>query len=96
MHSQTTDTNTKVIERIKVGSKKICTREDLAKEEMVFSQESSQAIFEMGNVELIELQTSMIQCPSCLHYVFQGTILCRCGIHIRPDLHMMRRIKAAF
>ena len=34
--------------------------------------------------------------PSCLHYVFKGTILCRCGKHIRPDLDMMRRIKAAF
>ena len=33
-------------------------REDLAKEKMVFSQESSQAFFEMGNVELIELKTS--------------------------------------
>ena len=52
---------------------------------MVFSPESSQAIFEMGNVELIELKTSMIQCPSCLHNVFKGTLLCRCGMHIRPD-----------
>ena len=63
---------------------------------MVFSQKSSQAIFEMGNVELIELKTSLIQCPSCLHYACKGTILCRCGKHIRPDLDMMRRIKAAF
>ena len=43
----------------------------VAKEKMVFSLESSQAIFEMGNVELIELKTSMIQCPSCLHHVFK-------------------------
>ena len=50
-----------------IGSNKICLREDLAKEKVVFSQESSQAIFEMGNVELIELKTSRIQCPSCLH-----------------------------
>ena len=62
---------------------------------MLFSQESSQAIFEMGNVELIELKTSLIERPSCLHYVFKGTILCQCGKHIRPDLEMMRRIKAA-
>ena len=63
---------------------------------MVFIQESSQAIFEMGNVELIELKTSRIQCPSCLHYVFKGTILCACGKHIRPDHEMIRRVKAPF
>ena len=63
---------------------------------MIFSQESCQAIFEMGNVELIELKTSRIQCPSCLHYVFKGTILCACGKHVRPDQEMIRRIKAAF
>ena len=91
-----TDTNTKAIERIKNGPNKMCIRDDLAKEKMVFSQESSQAIFEMGNVELLELKTSMVQCPPCLHYVSKGTILCRCGKHIRPDLDMMRRIKAAF
>ena len=62
----------------------------------MFSQESSQAIFEMGNVELIELKTSQIQCPSCLHDVFKGTILRACGKHIRPDQEMIRRIKAAF
>ena len=62
----------------------------------MFSQESSQAIFEMGNVELIELKTSRIQCPSCLHYGFQGTIICACGKHIRPDRELIRRIKAAF
>ena len=82
-------------ERMKFGSHKICIREDLAKEKMVFSQESSQAIFEMGDVELIELKTSVFQCPSCVHNVFKGTLLCRCGKHIRPDLGMMRRIKAA-
>ena len=52
-----------IIERIKIGSNKICMREDLAKEKMVFSQESSHAIIEMGNVELIEFKTSRIQCP---------------------------------
>ena len=47
-------------------------------------------------MDLIDLRTSMIHCPSCLHYGFSGTFLCRCGKHIRPDLDMMRRIKAAF
>ena len=63
---------------------------------MMFSQEYSQVIFGMGNVELFELKTSRIQCPSCLHYVFRGTIFWACDKHIRPDLDMMRRIKAAF
>ena len=62
-----TDANTKVIERIKIGSDNICIREDLAKEKVVFDHESRQALFEMGNVELIELMTLRIQCPSCLH-----------------------------
>ena len=74
-----TDTNTKEIGRINNGSNKTCSREDLAKEKMVFSRESSQAIFKMDDVELIELKKSTIQCPSCLHYVFEGTFLCNCG-----------------
>ena len=49
-------------------------------------QESSEAVFEMGNVELVELKTSRI--------VSKGTILCACGKHIRPDQVMIRRIKA--
>ena len=64
--------DTKAIERIKIGSNKICIREDLAKEKMAFSQESSQTIFEMGNVELIELKTSMIQCSSCYTTFLKG------------------------
>ena len=71
-----TDPNAKDIERIKVGSNKICIREDLVNEKMVFSKESSQA---MGNVELIELKKPTIQCPSCLHHEFGGTFLCNCG-----------------
>ena len=90
-----TDTTTKAVERIKIGSNKNCIREDLAKENMMFSQESGQAIFEMGNVEIIELKISRIQCPSCLHYFFKGTIICSYGKHIRPDQEMIRRIKAA-
>ena len=67
------EAKTQEIERVKIGSNKICTREDPAKEKMVFSQESSRAVLEVGSVELIE-----DQCPSCLHFVFQGTILCKC------------------
>ena len=65
---ETAETNTKAIERSTIGSNEICIREDLEKDNMMFSQESSQAVFEMGNVELIELKTSRIQCPSTLRY----------------------------
>ena len=58
VEEELTDAKTKVIERIKICSNKTCTRQDLAKEKVVFSQESSQAIFEMGSVELIELKNS--------------------------------------
>ena len=33
----------------------------------------------VGSVELIELTKSSIQCPSCLHHVFEGTHICMCG-----------------
>ena len=49
-----TETNTKAIELIKSGSNKNCIREDLAKQKMMFSQETSKATVEVGNVELIE------------------------------------------
>ena len=62
------ETTTKAIERIKIGSDEISIREDLVKKKMMFSQESSQAIFEMGNVEIVELKTSRIQCSSTLCY----------------------------
>ena len=57
------DANTQEIERVKIGSNKICIREDPAKDNMMFSEETSRAIFEMGNVELIELKKTLIQCP---------------------------------
>ena len=52
--------NAQEIERVKIGSNKICIREDLAEEKMVFRTESSRAVFEMGNVELIESKKSLI------------------------------------
>ena len=82
--------------RIKRGSNKICIRNDLAKKTMMFSEESSQAIFDMGNVEYIELKKSMTQCPSCLHFAFKGTIICSCRKLIKLDQGMLRKIKQAF
>ena len=45
------EANTEVMERINIGSNKIGIRSDLTKKNMMFSQESCQAIIEMGNVE---------------------------------------------
>ena len=72
------EANTQEIERAKIGLNKICSREDQANEKMVYSKESSRAVFEMGNLELTELKKSWVQCPSCLHYVYEGTLICRC------------------
>ena len=63
---------------------------------MVFSKESSRAIFEMCNVELIELKKSSIQWPICFRYVFERTLLCKCGKLLKPDQDSINRIKEAF
>ena len=38
------------VNKVKAGSNKISIRSDLAKDGMIFSEESSRAIHEMGNV----------------------------------------------
>ena len=63
---------------------------------MVFSKESCRANVEMCYVELIELKKSSIQCPSCFHYVFEGTCLCNCGKLVKLDPDAINRIKEAF
>ena len=62
---------TQEIDRVKAGSNKISIRNDFAKDEVIFFEESSRAVFEMGNVEQIELikTSETIQCPSCLTYL---------------------------
>ena len=50
----------------------------------------------MGIVELVELKNSSIQCPSRLHYVFEGSLICRCGKLMRPNQDVMNRIEEAF
>ena len=62
----------------------------------MFSKESSQALFNMGNVELIELKKATIHCPSYLDYVFEGRFLCNCGKKLKLDLDAINRIKEAF
>ena len=48
------EANKEAIDKIKMGSNKICIRNDLAKKNMMFSPESCQTIMDMGNVELTE------------------------------------------
>ena len=92
------EANMQEINRVKARSNKISIRDDLAKDKMIFSDESSRAVFEMGNVERIELkQTSeTIQCLSCLKFVFEGSTVCKCGKLLRPNKSTMDRIREAF
>ena len=68
------------------------------KSKMIFSEESSRAIYEMGNMELIEQrQTSAtVQCLSSLKHVPEGLNMCRCGVRLRPNRSTMDRIRTAF
>ena len=50
------EAKTQEIARVTIGSNKICIREGLAQDNMLFSEESSRAFFEMDNAELIELR----------------------------------------
>ena len=90
------EADTQEIERVKIGSNKICIREDQADEKIVFSKESSPSVFELDNVELIQLKKSSIQCTPCLHYISAGTLICKCGKLMKPDQDVMNRIKEAF
>ena len=66
----------------KIGSGTKSIRNDFSKDKIVFSEESSRAVTEMGNMELIELkQTSAtIQCPCCLKHVPEGLNMCLRGV----------------
>ena len=73
-------------------------RNDLLKGNMIFSEESRRAIYEMGNMELIELkQTSAtFQCSSCLKHVLEGVNMCQCGLCLGPNRSPLDRIREAF
>ena len=84
--------------KVKMGSSTNSIRNDLSKGNMIFSEESSRGIYDMGNTELIELrQTSAtMQCLSCLKHVPEGLNMCQCGVWLRPNLDTMDRIKGKF
>ena len=75
------------LEKLKMGSCAKSIRNDLSKGKMIFSEETSRAIYEMGNMELIDLkQTSAtIQCLSCLKHVPEALNMCQCGVWLRPN-----------
>ena len=84
------------LEKLRIGS---CTRNDLSKGNMFFSQESRRATDEMGNLELIELRQTLatIQRLSCLKHVPEGLNMCLCGVWLRPNQQSTRdRIRVAF
>ena len=65
----------KKLEKLRIGSGTKSLRNDLKKKRyMIFSEESSRATHEMGNLELIGLgqASATIQCPSCLKHVPEG------------------------
>ena len=89
----------KKLEKLKIGSCTKSIRNDLkTKGDMIISEESSRVLYEMGNLELIELrQTSAtILFPSCLKHEPEGLNMCLCGVWLRPNQDTMNRIKAKF
>ena len=71
------------VETLKDGSKSV--RDDLKKGgDIIFTQESSRVIYEMGNVELFELgQISLtVLCHSCLKHVPEGLKFCGCSLSL--------------
>ena len=74
------------LEKVKMGSRAKSIRNDLSEVKMIFSEETSRSIYEMGNMEFIELkQTSAtVQCPSCLKHVLEGMNMCQCGVWLDP------------
>ena len=69
----------KKLEKLRNGSCTKSIRNDFKdRGNMIFSEESSRAIYELGNLELIELRqdSATIQCLSCLKHVPEGLNMC--------------------
>ena len=84
----------KKLEKLKSGCSTKSVRDDLKRKgDMIFSEESSRVIYEVGNLELMELrQTSAT--IQCLKHVPEGLNLCPRGVWLRPIQDAMDRIKA--
>ena len=85
------------LEKLQIGSQMLSIRDDLNKND-IFSKESSEAMYRMGNVELIELRqtTSTVQCPACWKHIQERMLQCLCGNWLRPDEHTVNQIKLRF
>ena len=86
------------LEKLKSESCTKSIRDDLSNGTMIFSEESRRTVYEMGNVQLIELkQTSAtFQCSSCLKHVLEGVNMCKFGVCLRPKQSTLDRIREAF
>ena len=75
------------LEKFKMGSCAKSIRNDLSKGKMIVSEETSRAIYEMGNMELIDLKetSATIQCLSCVKHVPEALNMCQCGVWLRPN-----------
>ena len=84
------------VEKLKDGSRSI--RDDLKNDDMILTKELCRVIYEMGNIELLELGhiSTTVQCHSCLKHVPEGLKFCGCFVCLRPDEDTMNRIKARF
>ena len=89
--SQTDDmeeeANTEAVNKIKMGSNKICIRNDLAKKSMIFSPESCQAIMDMDNVELIELTKPEFNA----HHVYTTHLREQLYVHVEDTFDPTKR-----
>ena len=63
------EANTQEIERVKIDSNKICTRDDQATDKKDVRQEIQPCRLRKGNMELIDLKNFLSQCPSCIPYL---------------------------
>ena len=86
------------LQKLQIGSQMQSMRHDLNKEDMIFCKESSKAIYEMGNVELIELSqtTSTVQCRPCWKHIPEGVLQCLCGNWLKTEEHTVNQIKLRF
>ena len=86
------------LEKFEMGSSTKCISNDLSKGNMIVSEESSHAIYDMGNMELYELRqiSVTIQYHSCLKHMTEGLKFCGCGVCLRPDEDTINRINARF
>ena len=63
---------------------------------MIFSEESSRTIHEIGNIELCELGQMTVQYYSCWKHLLEGLAFCFCGVCLRLDEATIKRIKVRF